>query len=103
MNPELTVYESPESRERCLEDHVRFLTSIAKLSDIGISVKTVLISSEHDVDPSSEAYEMICSDGIGILPLTDFGGMVIETGEYPSNKVLADYLCFPDGVLEIEE
>ncbi|MCQ2079510.1 MAG: arsenic metallochaperone ArsD family protein [archaeon] len=102
MSSDLIVFDSPESRERCLEDHVRFLTSVEKLSNVGIIVRSVLISSADDLDPSSEAYEMMVSDGPSILPLTVYDGVVIETYEYPSDKVLVDYLEVPDGILKAE-
>lgn len=94
-----TVYESMECREAKLEERVAFMQSVEKLAKVGIEVTIVSVSSSSDIDECSEAWELVENDGMPCLPVSDYNGVVVDSGDYPSDQILADYLDVPDGIL----
>mgnify|MGYP002520632528 FL=1 len=102
MECRMTVYESEESRRRDPAGASRFDASRSALRSIGIPVKVVSVTGAGDVDDDGEARQFIEENGPGSLPVTEYEGVVVCSGGYPSDQDLADFLDVPDGVLSAD-
>ena len=102
MECRMTVYESEESRRRNPADASRFDASRSALQSIGIPVDVVPIETAEDMDAGGEARQFIEENGPGSLPVTEYEGVLVCTGSYPSDQDLADFLDVPDGILSVD-
>ena len=101
MVPNMTVYESEDSRSRDPKDAARFDESCDRLRTAGITIDRIMCSDESDI-PQGEAADIVLQDGFGSLPISVYDEVVILIGEYPSDQDLADFLEVPDGTLSVD-
>lgn len=97
---EFVVYETDVTRKRLSDQRRSYLESVEKLKAIGYRVRDVLVETPQDIDPDDldvDLDTLTCAD----LPVCVYSGVVVDRGEYPTDRVLVDYLDVPDGVLSV--
>ena len=100
MDNEFTVYDSPGSISRDLEDAGRFQNSVNLLKDAGVIVNCVLCKDGSEL--SGEAAELYSEMGEACLPMATYSDVVICQGRYPTDQELVDYIDVPPCVLPAE-
>jgi len=95
----LTVYESEDNKRTRMEERGRFMGSVSRLEPHGIAIGVSTISSPSDLPPGSEASSLVDEKGLSVLPITVFDDVVVDSGSYPPDSVIVDYVDVPEGVL----
>ncbi len=98
----MTVYESEECRSKDPEDRERFDRSYEALRAAGIGIRRVECSGTDDV-AFDDARQILDEQGMAALPITEYQDVMIESGRYPTDQDLADFLDAPDGTLSVNK
>ncbi|MGI6472295.1 MAG: hypothetical protein ACOX1N_04440 [Candidatus Methanomethylophilaceae archaeon] len=100
MDNVIIVYDSEAARKKYASDYNRFKDSMDALLKKGFKVEYVDCKSAADVKGDGEAQELVEEEGFDVLPIAEFMGAIITSGEYVSNQDLVDFLEVPDGVID---
>lgn len=101
MNSDFKIYEPTDYRNKA--DLERFEDSVGKLHSVGIEVERITCSDISVIPQDSETYDLVKQNGLKALPVADYLGTVVCSGEYPDDQTLADYLDAPNGTLSADK
>lgn len=101
MDDVIIVYDSEEARKKYASDYSRFMKSMNALLKEDFKIEYIDCKSAEDVTGDGEAKELVEEKGFGVLPISEYMGAVITSGEYISDQDLVDFLEVPDGVLGV--
>ncbi len=94
------VYDTKETRKTMKADYERFVKSLEALKKENILVDLVLVSKVSEVK-GEDAADYAKSHGLEGLPVSEFEGVSLAEGHYPTDSDLANFLDVPEGVLSV--